>query len=238
MEADFRRAELTYEVYFLGPSFELPGLGTLLLQSLYENIHPLYPLNTSDMRVLGGNSLSDVRVQVTAFGGLGLIDVRSDGITMSFRGLQNPQDFATCLQCISLSEEATSRVLPNCQTDGVALRPTLYLDLEGEARSASDHLATVLAAITNMDLQKFGNPVLHPGVNLEMENTEQGWNAIFNAYRDRGEQSLLVVSCFAQYGEQGAIQGLEQRFGHLKQLIRTVLRGIGVEASSPFWEAE
>ena len=130
------------------------------------------------------------------------------------------------------------RVLPNCQADGVALRPTLFLDLEGEAKNASDHLATVLAPITGMDLHKFGNSVQHPGVNLlEMENTEQGWNAIFNAYGDRGEPSLLIVSCFAQYGEQGAIQGLEQRFGHLKQLIRTVLRGIGVEASSPFWEA-
>ena len=53
---------MTCHLYFLRPFFELHGLGTMLLKNLYENIYPLYPVNKSDKRVLGGNSLSDVRV--------------------------------------------------------------------------------------------------------------------------------------------------------------------------------
>ena len=237
MEANFRRADLFYEANFWAPSFELPMLGTALLKSLYENLRPLSPINTSDLRVLGGNALSEVRVQVTVFGGLGLIDVGPDGITMNFRELRNTGDFAKCLNCILLSEKVTLGTLPNCEINTVVLRPTLFLDLDGEAENASEHLAKVLGRITDLDLQEFGNPVRHPGMNLEIENTEQGWRAIFNAYRDQWEESLLVVSCYAQYGEQCAIQGMLQRAGHLERLIRTVLRGIGVEASSPFWEA-
>ena len=117
MEATFSRADLNYEANFSAPSFELPALGSALLKSLYESIRPLYLINTTDMRVLGGNSLSDVRVQVTVFGGLGLIDVGPDGITMNFRDLRNTGDFATCLKCISLSEETVLRALENSQVD-------------------------------------------------------------------------------------------------------------------------
>ena len=237
MEANFRRADLVYEAAFSAPSFELPVLGTALLKSLYENLLPLSLINTTDLRVLGGNALSEVRVQVAVFGGLGLIDVGPEGITMNFRDLQNTGDFAPCMNCILLGEEVTLRTLPNCEINTVVLRPTLFLDLEGGAKNASEHLASVLGRVTELDLQEFGNPVRHHGVNLEIENTEQGWRAIFNAYRDQWEESILVVSCYAQYGKQSAIQGTLQRAGHLERLIRTVLRGIDVEASSPFWEA-
>ena len=237
IEANLRRADLVYEATFSAPSFELPVLGTALLKSLYESLRPLSLINTTDLRVLGGNALSEVRVQLTLFGGLGLIDVGPDGITMNFRDLRNTRDFATCMDCILLGEEVTLRTLPNCEINTVVLRPTLFLDLDSEVKNASEHLANVLGTTTELNLQEFGNPVRHHGVNLEIENTEQDWRAIFNAYRDQWEKSLLVVSCYAQYGKQSAIQGTLQRAGHLERLIRTVLRGIGVELSSPFWEA-
>lgn len=237
MEAIFRQADLTYEANFSVPSFDLPGLGTALLRSLYEHINPLSPINTADMHVLGGSSLSDVRVQVAVFNGHGLIDVRPDGLSINFRGLQDPGHFATCMNCISLSEEATRRTLPDFEVDAVALRPTLFLELDDKTKRASSHLATVTGAVAPLDLEEFGNPAQHPGMNLEIENTEQGWNAIFNAYRDSREEASLIVSCYARYSEHGAIRGLEQRADHLERLLGTLLRGIGLEAPGLSWEA-
>lgn len=236
MEAIFRQADLTYEANFSMPSFDLPGLGTALLKSLYENINPLSPINTADMHVLGGSSLSDVRVQVAAFNGHGLIEVRPDGLSINFRGLQESGDFATCMNCISLSEEVTRRTLPDFEVDAVALRPTLFLELDEKAKSASSHLATAAGAVAPLNLEEFGNPTQYPGMNLEVENTGQGWNAIFNAYRDRRGDSLLIVSCYARYSEHGAIRGLEQRASHMARLIRTLLHGIGLEVPSLSWE--
>ena len=183
MEANFIRAELTYEATFSTLSFELPGLGTTLLRSLHESINPRYPINTADMRVLGGNSLSDVHIQVTLFNGLGLIDVRPDGISMNFRGLQNPGDFATCVDCISLSEEATRGTVPDFEVGAVAFTPTLFLKLNDITKNSSVYLAELTGTMAHFDLGEFGSPTRHPGVNLELESTEQGWNVIFNAYR-------------------------------------------------------
>ena len=237
MEATFIRAELTYEVTFSTLSFELPGLGTSLLKSLHESINPRYPINTADMRVLGGNSLSDVHIQVTLFNGLGLIDVRPDGISMSFRGLQNPGDFATCIDCISLSEEATRETVSDFEVGAVAFKPTLFLELNDITKNSSVYLAEVVGTMAQFDLGEFGSPTQHPGVNLELENTEQGWNVIFNAYRDRMEQASLIVSLYVSYREDGAIRGLEQRAGHLERLIKALLHGIGLQVPSLSWEA-
>ena len=229
MEANFRRADLTYEAIFSALSFDLPGLGAALLKSLYENINPQFAVTAADMRVLGGSSLSDVRVQVDMFNGLGLIDVTTEKLSMNFRNLQNDGDLATCKSCISLSEQAVRKTLPNLQVDAVVLRPTLFLELDRKVESASSHIAQVTGSTAQFNLDEFGNPAQHPGVNLEVENTEENWNAVFNAYRDRGEQSSLIVSCYALYREDGVIRGLEERASHLQRLIRAFLSGIGLE---------
>ena len=229
MEAIFRRADLTYEAIFSTLSFDLPGLGAELLKSLYENINPQFPITAADMRVLGGSSLSDVRVQVDMFNGLGLIDVTADKLSMNFRSLQNDGDLTICKNCISLSEQAVRSALPNLQVDAVALRPTLFLALDRKVESASSHIAQVVGSAAQFNLDEFGNPAQYPGVNLEVENTEEDWNAIFNAYRDRGDQSSLIVSCHALYREDGIIRGLEERASHLERLIRAFLSGIGLE---------
>lgn len=229
MEAIFRRADLTYEAIFSALSFDLPALGAELLKSLYENINPQFPIIAADMRVLGGNSLSDVHVQVDLFNGLGLIDVTADKLSVNFRNLQNDGDFTLCENCISLSEQAVRSALPNLQVDAVVLRPTLFLLLDRKVESASSHIAEVAGTTAQFNLDDFGNPVQHLGVNLEVENTEEGWNVIFNAYRERGEQSSLIVSCHALYRQDGLIRGLEESASHLERLTRAFLNGIGLE---------
>ena len=236
MEARLTRAELGYEVSFSRLSFELPGLGTALLKSLHESINHRYPISAADMRVLGGNSLADVHVQVTLFNGFGSIDVRPDGISMNFRGLQNPGDFVTCLDCISLGEGATRETVPDVEVGGVAFRTTLYLELDDSSKNASDYLAEASGALERIDLREFGDPRRHPGMNFELENTEQGWNVIYNVYRDRVEETSLIVSLYAAYREDGHISGLQERAAHLEQLTRTVLGGIELQVPELSWE--
>ena len=236
MEARLTRAELSYEVTFSRLSFELPGLGTALLKSLHESINHRYPINIADLCVLGGNSLADVHVQVTLFNGFGSIDVRPDGISMNFRGLQNPGDFVTCLDCISLGEGATRETVPDFEVGGVAFRTTLFLELDDSSKNSRDHLAESTGALERIDLGEFGNPKRHPGLNFELESTEQGWNVIYNVYRDRVEETSLIVSLYAAYREDGAISGLQQRAGHLERLTRTVLGGIELQVPELSWE--
>lgn len=237
MEATFKRMDLAYEAMFSAPSFNLPQSATALLESLYEKINPLaisqgFSIAVSDMHVFGGNSLSDIRVRIAILNGDCSIDVTADKLSIGFSGLQNGKDLDICKDCISLSEQAVRAALSDLQVRCVVVRPTLFLELDREAESASSHLAQVADFSTKFNLGGFGNAARHPGVNLEVENTEEGWNAIFNAFRVRTERSSLIISCYALYNEDGAIQGLENRTGHLERLIEMFLTGVGLETST------
>ena len=236
MEAGLTGAELTYDVNFSSLSFNLPGLGATLLKSIYENVNPRFAINTGDMRVLSGNSLSDVHIGVALFNGFGNVDVRPDGMSMSFRGLQKPGDFGVCMNCIALCEKAVRATVPDYEVGVIAFRPTLFLEL-ADGTNASAHLAEAVGTMERLDLGGFGNVAQHHGVNLDIESKGEGWNAIFNAYRDRTEETSLVASIYVVYREDGAIRGLEQRAGHLERLTRTLLYGIGLEVPDLFWEA-
>ena len=236
MEAGLTGAELTYEVKFSSLSFELPGLGTALLKSIYESVNPRFGINTSDMRVLSGNSLSDVHIQVALFNGFGTVDVRPDGMSMDFRGLQKPGDFGVCMSCVSLCEEAVRATVPDFEVGVVTFRPTLFLEL-ADGTNASTYLAEAVGTTERLDLGELGNVAQHPGVNFEIEGEEGGWNVVFNAYRNRLEKTSLVASIYVVYREDGAVRGLEQRVGHLERLTRTLLHGIGLEVPDLFWEA-
>ena len=236
MEAGLTGAELTYEVNFSSLSFELPGLGAALLKSIYESVNPRYAINTGDMRMLSGASLSDVHVQVTLFNGFGTVDVRPDGMSMGFRGLQKPGDFGVCMNCVSLCEKAVRATVPDFEVGVVTFRPTLFLEL-ADRTNASAYLAEAVGTLGQLDLGELGNVAQHPGVNVEIEGGEGGWNVIFNAYRDRTEETSLVASIYVVYREDGVVRGLEQRVGHLERLTRTLLHGIGLEVPDLFWEA-
>ena len=97
---------MTYDVEFAAPAFDLPSNNTSVLKAFYETIHPRFPINSRDMHVAGGNSLSDVHVRITLFNGNGVIDISADRMSLVFNNLRTIEDLTTCKDCFSLSEEA------------------------------------------------------------------------------------------------------------------------------------
>lgn len=229
MKANLEWMNVTYDMDFAAPSFDLPGSNTSVLRALYETIHPRYPIGTQNMHVAGGNLLSDVHVRVTLFNGNGVIDLSVDRMSLFFNNLKTKEDLAVCRDCISLSEEALQNSLPDVSVRAVALKPTLFLELGDGQEDAGTHLSRVVGASIQPDLGAFGSAVKYPGVNLEIENSEEGWDAIFHAFRDRTKASSLILSCQVVYGAEGKIRGLENRATHLEQLLKAFLDSIGLE---------
>ena len=229
MKANLEWMNVTYDVEFAAPSFDLAGNNAAVLRALYETIHPRYPIGTQNMQVAGGNLLSDVHVRVTLFNGSGVIDVSVDRMSLVFSNLKTKEDLAVLRDCISLSEEALQASLPNVSVRAVTLKPTLFLELGGGNGDAGAHLSRAMGSTIKLDQAVFGDAVSHPGVNFEVENSEEGWNAIFHAFRDRTRASSLILSCQAVYGTEGKVCGLENRTDHLEQLLKAFLDSIGVE---------
>ena len=50
MKAKVEKIDLTYEVEFAAPSFDLPISNVSVLKAFYETIHPRFPINARDMQ--------------------------------------------------------------------------------------------------------------------------------------------------------------------------------------------
>ncbi len=232
MKAKIERINLTYEVEFATPSFDLPISNVSVLKAFYETIHPRFPINAPDMHVSGGNLLSDVHVRVTLFNGNGIIDVSVDRMSLAFNNLRTEKDLTICKDCISLSEEALHKSLPAVSPRIIAIKPTVFLELNGGQENVANYLARLPGSNVKLDLSSFGSAVQHPGVNLEVNNFEERWNAIFHAFQDRTKTSSLTLFCSAVYRADGTVRGLENRANHLEQLLKTFLDSIGLETES------
>lgn len=229
MKANLKGMKVTYDVEFASPAFDLPTRNTNVLKALYETIYPRFPINPRDMRVAEGNVLSDVHVRVTLFNGNGVIDVAGDKMSLAFNNLKTEEDLTICRDCISLSEEALQQSLPDVSVRTVTIKPTLFLELKGGEQNSGKHLSRLLKSSIQPDLSAFGSPVQYPGVNLEVENSAEGWNAIFYAFRDRTKASSLILSCHAAYQANGKVRGLENRVNHMEQLLKIFLDSIDLE---------
>ena len=220
---------MTYDVEFVAPAFDLPNNNTSVLKTFYETIHPRFRINTRDMYVTGGNLLSDVHVRVTLFNGNGTIDISVDRMSLVFNNLSSKEDLTTCKDCISLSEEALQKSLPAVSSQTIAIKPTLFLELQEGGQNASDYLSQLLRSSFQPDLSAFGNTVQHPGVSLEVENFEEKWDATFHALRNRIKASALIVSGQANYHTDGIVRGLENRVDHMDKLLMAFANGIDLE---------
>ena len=93
------------------------------------------------MHVAGGNLLSDVNVRITLFNGNGIIDVSVDRMSLAFNNLRTEKDLTICKDCISLSEEALHKSLPAVSPRIIAIKPTVFLELNGGQENVANYLA-------------------------------------------------------------------------------------------------
>ena len=235
MKASLNKLDLTYEVLFSAPAFDLPAHHTTLLKALYENFRPEILIDPNDMHVVSGAKLSEVRVGVTLLGGLARIDIAVDKLSLEFGGLRNDQDIDLCKSCILRSEQAIKSALPDIVFEIKLIRPLLFLELDGGIGSSKEYLAQVAGYPARFDLSGFNGADLQPKIDINVENTEENWFAMMNAWPIAGQPATLNVSCFVRYSAGGAIYGLDNQANHIRNLIETFLSGIGLEIIDSSW---
>ncbi len=231
MKAKLNRMDLIYEMVFSEPSFDLAEQGVALLKSLHAKLNPVSPIASTDMQIFGGNTLSDVCARISMFNDNAKVEVTTEKYLINFVSLENDAHLHICKVCISLAEQAIHDTLPSLKFSFAAIRPTLFLELGNGTEDVSSYLANLRYSGNLSGLENFDEATLHHGINLEIENEEEGWNVILNTFRNREERSSLVVLCNALYGEQKTFRGLERQTEHLQHLISTFLRTTGLEVS-------
>ena len=126
MKASLEWIEMTQEADFSDPLFDLPGRNTEVLKALHRSIHPRFPLRSSDMQALGGNTLSDVSVRLTMFEGHGTISVTAEKFSGYFRGLKRDEDIGVCNECITLASQGLASAMPENRVSAVATQAIFW----------------------------------------------------------------------------------------------------------------
>ena len=229
MKTTLEWMNLTYDVEFVSPAFDLPTNNTGLLKALHGSIDPRFQIKTRDMHVTGGNLLSDVHVRIDLFGGNGAIDVSADGMSLVFNNVRTAVELKSCQDCISLSEEALREALPTVRSRTVAIRPTLVLQATDNGTNVGAHLSRLFGSSIRLRLDTFGTTNQVPGVNIEVRNPGERWDALFHGFRDHQKASSFILNTHVTYHEDGAVRGLENRVGHLKRLLKAFLDGVDLE---------
>lgn len=235
MRVAVKRVGVEYEADFSAPLFDLADRSTKALRCFHDGFSSKYPIRSEDMWISKGGQLSELRVGIDVFGGYGLIDVSVDGLSVSFKSLQNERQAGICRDCISLSERTLKKVFPDLTVSTATFKLTLPLRLGETATSADQHLSRVTKPSFKGDLDAFGSMRTYSRVNLDLDNDEEGWRALFSAHGRAKDPLQLSVSCRLWYSEGTAIRSLKDKLLHTERLLSAFLSGIGLDAANPLF---
>ena len=233
MKTSLEWIEMTQEAEFSVPLFDLPGRNTEVLKALHRFIHPRFPLRSSDMQVLGGNALSDVRVQLTMFEGYATIGVTAEKLAGHFRGLRGDEHIGVCNECITLASRGLASAMPENRVSVVSSQAIFGLRLGDGSVDVRSYLKEVVNPGVELSLSSLDQTTVTPGINLEVHDANDGWKAVLHGYDNAASPSLITISIWLAYLESFDARPQEERTGRVIQLRTALLGGLGLEGPTP-----
>ena len=216
-----------YEGSFAVPSFDLMTRRPELLRTLHEEFRDLYHIAAEDVQVSDGSRLSDGRVSIDLFSGNATIEVTPDEFRMVLDNLPGWNVLqAVGRRCIESAIRAITDSIPELSIDLATVEVTLQINA-GDEKPAR-HLLNRAARTTPFDFSAFGDVSQYHDVNFEIENDEEQWTTLFRVRADLHDETLLVLSCYTLYEEDGKYRDPTAQIEHVHRVIRTLLPQIGV----------
>ena len=216
-----------YEGSFAVPSFDLMTRRPELLRALHKEFSDLYDITAEDVQVSDGSRLSDGRVSINLFSDNATIEVTPDEFRMVLDNLPGWNILqAVGRQCIESAIRAITDSIPEVSIDLVAIEVTLQINT-GDEKPAR-HLLNRAARTTPFDFSGFGDVSQYHDVNFEIKNDEEQWTTLFRVRADLHDESMLILSCYTLYEEDGKHRDPAAQIEHVHRVIRTLLPQVGV----------
>jgi hypothetical protein len=229
MQFSIDRLNVTYEVAFKDPAFEIAQSAVAILTAFYQRLHPRFGVPLSDLRVLGGNALSELGVRIGLFNGQGLLEVATEKFSGSFQGLRNQQDITVVKDCIALSEEALSESLPDLKPKLTAIKTSSWLNCDGGKSGVNEVLEQIENSVVGMAAKKLGATNVSHTLRSQLGNEGEGWTLAFGMERSLVPGSDFFVVCDGTFTDGGRYAGLEERAEHVRAMYVGILGVVGLE---------
>ena len=218
--------DLTFELHFTVPLFDLPERRADLLRALHDTLPEPFAFDTDDISLSQGDTLSEFRVSVSVFYGNAKIDISPESIEMLFLEMPRIEFLQLSRRVIESAQQAVTSFSRDAEIAFTSIGVFLRVDLDQEC-SARDHLNNVCQS-RPLDFSGFGNTLQHHEIQFDVRDVDDSWSVSCHARGDLKQESRLNVSFFAIYDEDGRIDGLENQINHLERLVTGLLPQIGV----------
>lgn len=235
MKAKFLSYDLTVDEYFVEPAFALANtkVGNVgMLRALYEALNKRFTVSPSEMRVFGGNSLSDVRVSLGLFRGNGLIEIDVEKLHIVLKSISGPSDVEIVKDCISLVQDAVIATLDvGFRWANVTINSRVKPD-EASVDIGS-HFQELYAPPRNQVADGEGPALTHHlGIVYQCESIEGKWDAVFYATRDRDQPNEMSVFTIIRLLDVSLFPQIEDQVGQIDVAFDSFLKWANIEIST------
>jgi hypothetical protein len=219
-------ADASYEARFAAPSFDLARRNVDVLQALYEAMAPRFPVPINDLQAAGGQSMADLKVRVSLFGGRASIEIGAQSLKANFTGLRSDNDVSIARDCVTLAEEAIRSVWNDLTISEAVLDLQLQIELEGGEDAADKTLQSLSKAYIGLEedgLEIKNWPMLY------LKNASHKWQSIISVQNLLGRPGMLLTTTRSVYDTTGPYQTLDAQADHSQKLMEALWRHLHLE---------
>lgn len=220
--------DISYEANFLIPAFDLAKESVSVLNALYRHLAPRYTPRSSDMQVVGGSLLSDLKARITLFGGLGVLEVTADKFSASFTNAVGT-DIETIKDCVAAALAAMAEWSPDLSYREESIRATVFLNIMDGADARDNFLNNLVGGKAAIQPEDFGATRVYPGMKVECVNLDDKWTVGFDVYRSWAIGEMLVANCNAIYQQGTPLTTFEEKAAHAGKMFTDFLAHVGLE---------
>ncbi|MGQ0664984.1 MAG: hypothetical protein ACT4P2_15665 [Pseudomonadota bacterium] len=233
MRCKLDRLDLTYELTFKHPAFEVAQAPAAILRAFHSHINPRFPLTPADMYSSGGPRLADVVVGITLLRGAVNLSLRSDRFMARFEQFKTENDFKIAEDCLSLGQDALKQALSNTDWAHTAYRTSSWLICDDAAKEVERLLAAIAQPVLPIDGSVLNAEVRY-NLAAELANPSQKWNIQFQVERSLIPSASLFVMfsvTFSDFVEGSGHQSLSEQVAFCRRAYVNLLTQIGLTPS-------
>lgn len=223
MSFSYVRGDLVFEDVLGSLDLELPEARFSVLRAIYDHVNARFPIDARAITIAATENLADFRLTISAFGGVGRVDVTPTGFRSGFDRMTTVTDWPIVGDFIGLVEDAVRSRTP---AERVAARVVQrFVHLSGEQGFGTQaFLENLVSERARLQPQSFGSIRCEYGVKLRLTGEGSATELLLESSLHPG--ASLFVHSTTRY--EGAKTTARESLADSERQMRELIAGYGI----------
>ena len=177
MQANWFRADASYEVLFKRPLLDRPSGVTAPLQPVYDALSDNFAISLADVQVTQAALPTQASVTYNLFNGAGSIELRPDRWRGAFRGLMSEKDIELVIRCLQIAADAIEKTSDRMAPSRSVLTVANWFKCDINIEQVSSLLGQYWRHGKELKSGFLNSEKVRIDLNPILENEKEGWSA-------------------------------------------------------------